>query len=264
MRVTSSQAETTNAPFVPRDRGARAPEHRLPSHRPAHQFAELRAWEVFDGWYFDVFALSLALPLLAATVAAAQGVQTGEVSGTVRSSDGLTLPGATVTRPGAGAAGRANGRGRRQRHVRHPRAAAGHIHGDVRDERPRDAGPRPWSSSSAGRPSLNASLAVGGGARRASTVNAEVNTAGLTSPTVGANYTTREINQLPTGRTPALIAELAPGLTANTPNTGQVTISGGVRLRQRVHDQRRRHQRQPVRQPATTSSSRTRSRRRRC
>ena len=58
-------------------------------------------------------------------------------------------------------------------------------------------------------------------------VTAELSTAGLTSPTVGANYTATEINQLPTGRTPALIAELAPGLTANTPNAGQVTISGG-------------------------------------
>ena len=58
-------------------------------------------------------------------------------------------------------------------------------------------------------------------------VKAEVNTAALTSPTVGANYTARDINQLPTGRTPALVAELAPGVTAITPNTGQVAISGG-------------------------------------
>ena len=38
------------------------------------------------------------LPLFAsAAPAAAQGLQTGEISGTVSSSDGLTLPGATVT-----------------------------------------------------------------------------------------------------------------------------------------------------------------------
>jgi outer membrane receptor protein involved in Fe transport len=72
----------------------------------------------------------------------------------------------------------------------------------------------------------NASLAVAGVAESVN-VTAEVSTAGLTSPTVGANYTAKQINQLPTGRTPALIAELAPGLTANTPNVGQVTISGG-------------------------------------
>ena len=33
---------------------------------------------------------------------------------------------------------------------------------------------------------------------------------------------------LPTGRTPSLVAELAPGLTNNTPNVNQVTISGAV------------------------------------
>ena len=39
----------------------------------------------------------LTLALMCAAGAAAQGVQTGEVSGTVSSSDGLTLPGATIT-----------------------------------------------------------------------------------------------------------------------------------------------------------------------
>src|SRR6476620_1977244 len=71
----------------------------------------------------------------------------------------------------------------------------------------------------------NISLSVGG-VQESVTVTGEVKTAGLTTPTVGANYDTKTISQLPTGRTPALIAELAPGLTANTPNTGQVTISG--------------------------------------
>ena len=94
MRVTSSQAGTTNAPFVPHDPGAR-PRNTACHHIARAQFAELRAWEVFDGC-IRRFALALALPLLAATVAA-QGVQTGEMSGTVSSSDGLTLPGASVS-----------------------------------------------------------------------------------------------------------------------------------------------------------------------
>ena len=42
-------------------------------------------------------ALALVLPVVFAAVAAAQGVQTGELIGTVKSSDGLTLPGATIT-----------------------------------------------------------------------------------------------------------------------------------------------------------------------
>jgi outer membrane receptor protein involved in Fe transport len=48
----------------------------------------------------------------------------------------------------------------------------------------------------------------------------------LTTTQVGANYRGEEIDKLATGRTLATIAELAPGLTANTPNAGQVTIAG--------------------------------------
>src|SRR5687767_3835132 len=44
----------------------------------------------------------------------------------------------------------------------------------------------------------------------------------------GSTIRTTEIERLPTGRTPSLVAELAPGLTNNTPNVNQVTISGAV------------------------------------
>ena len=44
----------------------------------------------------------------------------------------------------------------------------------------------------------------------------------------GINVRATEIETLPTGRTPSLVAELAPGLTNNTPNVNQVTISGAV------------------------------------
>ncbi|HUQ89623.1 MAG TPA: TonB-dependent receptor [Vicinamibacterales bacterium] len=44
----------------------------------------------------------------------------------------------------------------------------------------------------------------------------------------GSNIRTAEIEMLPTGRTPSLVAELSPGLTNNTPNVNQVTISGGL------------------------------------
>jgi hypothetical protein len=44
----------------------------------------------------------------------------------------------------------------------------------------------------------------------------------------GSNILSTEIEALPTGRTPSLVAELAPGLTNNTPNVNQVTISGAV------------------------------------
>jgi hypothetical protein len=48
----------------------------------------------------------------------------------------------------------------------------------------------------------------------------------LVVPTGQSNLTSRELNTIPVGRTPARIAEFAPGLTDNTPNVGQVTISG--------------------------------------
>ena len=62
-----------------------------------------------------VMVLGLALPLLIVTTAAAQGVQTGEVSGTVSSSDGLDAPGSHDHGSRPGAAGCSHGRGRRQR-----------------------------------------------------------------------------------------------------------------------------------------------------
>ena len=49
----------------------------------------------------------------------------------------------------------------------------------------------------------------------------------LVVPTGQTNLTAKELNTIPVGRTPARIAEFAPGLTDNTPNVGQVTISGG-------------------------------------
>ena len=50
----------------------------------------------------------------------------------------------------------------------------------------------------------------------------------IATATVGANYKHDEIDALPTQRTLAGIAQLAPGLTENTPNTGQITINGAL------------------------------------
>ena len=49
----------------------------------------------------------------------------------------------------------------------------------------------------------------------------------LASSEVSTTYDFETVNNLPIQRTPAAIAALAPGLTTNTPNGGQVTISGG-------------------------------------
>lgn len=57
------------------------------------------------------------------------------------------------------------------------------------------------------------------------TVVAEVPSA-LVTPTTGMNFSYDEIDRLPTPRTLSAIAELAPGLTNNTPNAGQITVGG--------------------------------------
>ena len=49
----------------------------------------------------------------------------------------------------------------------------------------------------------------------------------VTATQTSANIRAAEVNALPMGRTPYLIAELMPGLTTNTPSPNQLTISGG-------------------------------------
>ena len=175
--------------------------------------------------FYRAVAAGGLLFVLAAAPAAAQGLQTGELSGTVSSSDGLMLPGATVTVRGPALQG--------------VRTATTDQNGAyiIRALPPGQyevtfemAGLKPRTDKmivELGRQgTLNAVLSVAG-VTEVLTVTAESTTATLTSPSVGANFDAKEISTLPTGRTPALIAELAPGLTNNTPNTGQVTISGG-------------------------------------
>ena len=92
--VTNSQRAPTTKPFVPEFPGD--PEHRLPSHPRALQ-CDARALEVCRCVDYCEVIAALAMALRAPPRAAGQGVQTGELSGTVSSSDGLTLPGATIT-----------------------------------------------------------------------------------------------------------------------------------------------------------------------
>ena len=64
------------------------------------------------------------------------------------------------------------------------------------------------------------------GVTEAVTVAAEASPI-VNNPVVGANFRKEEVDGLPLGRTPQNIAELSPGLTDNTPNAGQLSISGG-------------------------------------
>lgn len=175
-------------------------------------------------WISAGMLVLLAL-VVGAQTAAAQGVQTGSVRGVVRDSAGLVLPLATV-----------------------------------RAESPAQQGIRVTSADEAGAYQLTglppglytitfeyaglqpavSSLRVGVGSiegldavMHPAMVTEEVLVTAATpsmlaQSTGGLNFRASEIDALPTGRTPSLVAELAPGLTNNTPNVNQVSISGAV------------------------------------
>jgi hypothetical protein len=167
-----------------------------------------------------VTALSLAL----ASASSAQGLQTGVLSGTITTSDGLSLPGATVTVTSPALQG--------------SRTTVTDVNGNyvLRGLPPGDytvlielSGMTPRTERTVvalGRTTVVDSIMAVAGVAESVEVTAAA-TPVTRNPVVGANFTDEEVNALPIGRTPQNIAELSPGLTDNTPNAGQLTISGG-------------------------------------
>ena len=165
-----------------------------------------------------VLALASAAPL------AAQGLQTGVISGTVTSSDDLPLPGATVTVESPALQG--------------TREAIADVNGNyvIRGLPPGEYTVT-VTMDGMGTHVEKTVVALGRTTQKDATLSVAsieetVQVVGegspvVTSPVVGANYRAEEIDKLPSSRTPQGIAELAPGLTDNTPNTGQLGISGG-------------------------------------
>ena len=159
----------------------------------------------------------------AAPPAAAQGLQTGVLTGTVTSEDDLSLPGVTVVISSPALQG--------------TRETVTDENGNyvIRGLPPGEytvtfrlsgmADRTDKTTVSLGRTTpLHAAMSV---ATVEETVQVVADAAPVvTNPVVGANYRAEEINQLPQSRTPQGIAELAPGLTDNTPNSGQLGISG--------------------------------------
>jgi hypothetical protein len=154
----------------------------------------------------------------------AQGEQSGAIRGRLTSSDGLALPGVTVTVQSPALQG--------------TRAAASDVNGNY-------AIPGLPAGDYAVRLELQgfatverrATLPLGsavvidqalGPARVAETIDVK---ASAVSPAAADpssfNLQTEAARLLPIGRTPFFLAELAPGLTDNTPNSNQVTIGGG-------------------------------------
>ncbi|MDP1572215.1 MAG: TonB-dependent receptor [Vicinamibacterales bacterium] len=166
---------------------------------------------------------TVAALLLFVVGAAAQGVQTGDLTGVVRASDGTRIPGATVTvtspaLPGARStvtdvAGayivRALPPGEYTVRVALAELSAPDqvVTVPLGAVAILDAVLRP----------VTASEAVTVVASRPSVLN---------RPSAGLNLPGADVDRLPMGRTPSLIAEMAPGLTANTPNVNQIAASG--------------------------------------
>jgi len=170
-------------------------------------------------------ALIALLTFVVVESSSAQGVQTGSVRGVVRDATGLVLPQATVRAESPAQQG--------ARVTTTDQAGAYRLSGLT-------PGTYTITFEFAGLQSVVADLRLGVGASeqldaalRAAGVAETVTVRGTRSPLLastsgGTNFRAADIDALPTGRTPSLVAELAPGLTNNTPNVNQVTISGAV------------------------------------
>lgn len=169
--------------------------------------------------------LALLLGVVLTLPAFAQGVQTGTLNGTIKAEDGSLLPGVTVTATSPSMQG--------SRTV----ISGGTGSWVLRNLPPGDytvtfelEGMGTVQSSvkaSLGRTTpLNIEMSV---AVQEETIIVTGETPGvLADSQVSTVYSFEEVNNLPIfGRSPQAIAQLSPGLSTNTPNAGQLTISGG-------------------------------------
>src|SRR5262245_7619949 len=168
-------------------------------------------------------AIGFVIAAALAASAAAQGLQTGVLTGSARGSDGLSLPGATVSVVSTAIQG--------SRSTTTDVNGAYIIRGlppgtyEVTFEFP-DMEPVTEKAvvTLGGTAELDATMTL---ATRAEYVTVTASTPPLLAkPAVGINFTATEVEQLPIGRTPALVGEFAPGLTNNTPNSNQLSLAG--------------------------------------
>jgi hypothetical protein len=165
----------------------------------------------------------LALVLVSVGGAYAQGTQTGVLTGTVASTDRAPLPGVTVTVKSPSLLG--------------TRTTVTDTNGGF-IFKGLPAGAYKVTFELAGFSTVEKSVTVAVGSSipadatmPVATVQETVTVTGeaptpLTTTQVGANYKSDMIDSLATARTVFGIAQLAPGLSTNTPNAGQVTIAG--------------------------------------
>src|SRR6266850_5142915 len=175
-----------------------------------------------------VLAVLACLAALASgTRAYAQGAQTGTITGTVQSADGLSLPGVTVTVTSPALQGIRNAVTDVNGVYILKGLPAGHY--TVSFEMPsfRSATNDTVELNVGSTAEANQTMSL---ASVSETVNvvASSTPAPLATPTMSQAFGKREVDALPVGRNPNQIADLAPGLTSNTSNTGQLAISGAT------------------------------------
>ena len=166
---------------------------------------------------------SLALALAFAANAFAQGRQTGTISGAAVDSQGLSLPGVTVTVRSPSLQGTRAAITDINGNYSLPQLPPGDYSvvfeisgfGDVEEAATVPLG---------GEVGVNAVVAPGG-------VTETVQVVGVVPPEIqttetASNLASDEVNALPIGRTPFAIAATQPGLNTNTPNAGQLAING--------------------------------------
>jgi Carboxypeptidase regulatory-like domain len=167
-----------------------------------------------------IFVLSLAV----VTPAFAQGEQAGAIRGRLTSSDGLALPGATITVESPALQGTRTATSDVNGNYTIPGLPAGNysvtlqLQGFTTEARRANV---PLGSAAV----VDATLGI---ARLIETVDVKALSPAAPAADAGSfNVRTEQTRLLPVGRTLFSIAELAPGLTDNTPNQNQVTVGGG-------------------------------------
>jgi hypothetical protein len=172
----------------------------------------------------SIFSVFGAIAILIPVLASAQGVQTGTLTGVVTTTDGKASAGTAVSVTSPALQG--------------PRTTTTDVNGVyVLALLPpgtytiRVAKDGLTASELTALVPLGATVSVDatlGAVARAESVTVEgISPPAATEIQTSANISAAEVNVLPMGRTPFLIAELMPGLTTNTLIQNQVTISGG-------------------------------------
>jgi len=175
-----------------------------------------------------VFMVLACLSLLTpAPLASAQGVQTGTITGTVQSVDGLSLPGVLVTASSPVLQGQrsattdVNG----VYVIKGLPAGAYSVTFEISSFKPATKAVEINVGSTV---DVGQTMALAGVTETVNVLAESPKPSALTTPTLSLAFTKTDLDPLPVGRVPSQIADLAPGLTSSTPNVGQVTISGAT------------------------------------